>query len=136
MEPGQQLYVLPAKPAPIKRFASLRLTRVTNENVKKANCKHTRQKSWRSQSQRQDNGRTMQRLHQAPVQLRANYSRGRNGQVTHHQKILFTAFYLKLTLMKTSLFLFVDPSHFILCTRVELGGGRKIVKNWREKRLR
>merc|ERR1719391_1378817 len=59
VEPGQQLYVLPAKPAPIKRFASLRLTR----------------KSWRSQSQRQDNGRTMQRLHQAPVQLRANYSR-------------------------------------------------------------
>ena len=31
VQPGQQLYVLPAKPAHIKRFASLRLTHVNNK---------------------------------------------------------------------------------------------------------
>jgi len=64
VQPGQQLYVLPAKPAHIKRFASLRLTH----------------KSWRSPSQQQQDANANGQRAQAPVQLRANYSRGRNGQ--------------------------------------------------------
>ena len=39
------------------------------------------QKSWRSQSQQQPDDANGQRAQPAPVQLRANYSRGRNGQV-------------------------------------------------------
>ena len=52
------------------------------------------QKSWRSQSQQQPDDANGQRAQQpAPVQLRANYSRGRNGQVRQ-----FTSNYL-LTLL-------------------------------------